>query len=118
LEVKTTNHPYYCNLGNYYVTLADNGGLIEYESWTEFIQEWGNADIDYNLLFRFDIVDACDEDDKVTGEKDLQLFYIMQRKGDFVPVIVHDIKIEDRAEIVMYLKSHWEYMKSMWSELN
>ena len=44
------DHPFYCNEGNYY---ADGCGS-ECASWADFIASMGDADLDMNLLFRFD----------------------------------------------------------------
>ena len=42
-------HPYYCSESNYF----KNGVGMHYESWAEFHAAMGDADDDYNLVFRW-----------------------------------------------------------------
>lgn len=46
-----TNHSYYCSDTNYY---SDEASL-EFDSVTEFLDGFEDADVDMNLCFRFDI---------------------------------------------------------------
>jgi hypothetical protein len=43
-------HPYYCNEGNFY----ERGMHEVYDSWANFIADWGDTDPDMNLVFRWD----------------------------------------------------------------
>jgi hypothetical protein len=49
-------HSYYCNQGNYFAREFSDGSEIggEFETWADFIEEFGDADMDFNLLFRWD----------------------------------------------------------------
>lgn len=122
LELKETNHSYYCSDSNYYVDGYDNFGLSEFESWEEFKEEWldddGQLDNDLNHLFRYDICKQEDYEEESTDGYMLKLYFILQRKGNFVPVHVKNIEEKDMPEIESFLKQRWEYMKSQWAEVS
>lgn len=78
-----THHPYYCAEGNYYARPAD-GLHSAYDSWADFHAEWGDADEDMNLVFRWDW-QRSDPDDLDEGEEPepdkLLVFWVLQRKA-------------------------------------
>lgn len=109
VEVK---HPYYCNPGNY-----ANGAVMIHHSWEEYLEEWGDADLDYNLVFRWDIIPPDPEggaDGEPTG-RELHVFYLLQRKGHFLPVVVKNIDDSDLPKIEKFFTPHWEYMRRVWA---
>lgn len=114
LELKATDHHYYCNDSNYY----KNGVQCIYSDWQEFKDEWEpeKLDIDYNHIFRFDIKQAEDDEGNPIDRHELYLYFMLQRKGSFVPVWIKKITQEDMAEIDAFLKMYWEYMKHQWKE--
>lgn len=119
LELKPTEHSYYCSESNYYVNGHNNFGRNECADWHDFKVDWiGNdameLDDDYNHLFRFDIIENEDK----PGEFKLLLFFILQRKGIFRPVVIHRITQEDMPEIEAFLSQRWQYMKSQWREFS
>lgn len=84
-----STHPYYCQEGNFYV-----GGLRWHEvhetfdSWADFHEAWGDADDDYNLVFRWDwdIPDPADYDiEPDMGDEMpktmLKVYWVLQRKA-------------------------------------
>lgn len=110
--LKETNHEYYCSDSNYYVgnRNGENHGLVEYDSWSDFISQHYH-DMDLNFLIRYDI--------KKNGDKyTLHLYFILQRKGIFAPVIIDKITEEDMDDIEDYLLCRWNYIKKMWEELS
>lgn len=117
LELKETNHSYYCSDSNYYVNGCQNFGRCEYDSWENFKKEWlcpGDLlDDDLNHVFRFDIK----ENDLNPKHYDLWLFFILQRKGIYRPVLIKNISDKDMSEIEGFLKDRWEYMKKQWEEV-
>lgn len=117
LELKATDHSYYCSENNYYVDEHENWGRYEYDSWGDFKSKWpfinGSINDDLNHVFRFDIT----EDEDYPGTFDLWLFFILQRKGIFRPVWIKNITSDDIPEIESFLKSRWEYMKNQWAEV-
>lgn len=109
-EVK---HDYYCNLGNYY----SNGCGHTYESFDDFIAEWGDADFDMNLLFRWDwkVADPEDENNENQSDK-LEIFWMLQRKGAYRFCEI-DIVKEDEDKVKKFLKPRWEHLKGLWQPL-
>lgn len=113
------DHPYYCNLGNYY----SNGCGSEYRSWAEFIAEEADADMDYNLLFRFDWREGEDwgagefNGDPYYRNGCLQLFFMGQRKGAYRFVTV-DVCRADEPAVLEYLKPRWAYLQRLWAPLS
>ena len=80
LKDLAVEHDYYCHDSNYYSN--DAGG--EWNTWSDFYKEYNDADIDMNLIFRYDVA-KVDETDKyfeiakarineATTAKQLQLF--------------------------------------------
>lgn len=122
LQLKETNHSYYCSDSNYDVNGNDNFGRSEYEDFKTFIDNWGlndgKIDCDYNLCFRYDIIQKRDDENELIEGFELWLFFILQRKGIYRPVWIKSITQEDIPDLEDLLKSHWEYMKKQWSEIN
>lgn len=118
LELKATDHSYYCSESNYYVGGRENYGRCDYDSWDDFKQEWLDPgdliDDDYNHVFRFDITKS----EETPGRFDLWLFFILQRKGIYRPVWVKNITQGDIPEIKNFLEDRWEYMKNQWKEFS
>lgn len=118
LELKATNHSYYCSDTNYYVHGLRNHGRCDYDIWADFKEEWLDPgeliDDDYNHLFRFDI----HEESENPGHFNMELFFILQRKGIFRPVFIREITSEDIVEINDFLKDRWEYLKNQWEEFS
>lgn len=101
------DHAYYCNDANYY----SNDASTEYDSWYDFIAEWGQSDLNYNLLFRWDW--KKDDDGSY-----LHLYWMLQRKGHFTPCIVRGMRDEDEASVIEFLKPRLEHLKKLWEPLN
>lgn len=40
LELKNTEHSYYCSDNNYYVGGAENHGRCDYDTWEDFKEDW------------------------------------------------------------------------------
>lgn len=102
------DHPYYCTEGNYF----QNGHHHRFKSWASFIEEWGNADEDMNLLYRWDIL-RNEEDDELR----LKCFYMHQRKARCSSVGV-DITNADLPAIREWLGGKWERMRRIWAPLS
>lgn len=114
LKLKNTSHSYYCSDNNYYVNGDHNFGRVEYNSWKEFQELAEPLDDDINHVFRFDITEY--EEDP--GHYYLELFFIKQKHGNFIPVFVHSITEDDMPEIESFLKKRWEYLKKQWIEFS
>ncbi len=107
----TVKHPYYCCDSNYY----SNEASEEYSDWGDFINDWGDADVEYNHVFRFDISEKTNNEDEPTGEYVAEVFIMLQRKGKFVPCCINDVTESDKDSIVDFLSKHWEEVKKIWS---
>jgi hypothetical protein len=124
MELLKTNHRYYCSESNYYVNGYENWGRCDYDTWQDFKDEWLNNDLtidhDYNHCFRFDIKNQLDEekDEEILGRYYMELFFILQRKGIFRPVIIKEIVETDMPDIEAYLQSCWNYMQGQWAEFS
>ena len=122
MELKSTSHSYYCSDTNYYVSGNENHGLCEYEDWKSFKEDWLDntltIDDDYNHCFRFDIKEIKDDEEEPTGNFELWLFFILQRKGIYRPVWIRNITKEDMPEIEAFLKERWNYLKQQWAEFS
>ena len=119
MELKATNHSYYCNDENYFRETQR-----KLETWQDFKDDWLGEGIeidhDFNHCFRFDIKPLVDsETDEEYGDRfSLYLYIMVQRKGAFVPVEIKEIKKEDMKEIEEYLSQCWSYLKGQWSEFS
>lgn len=107
LEFKETEHDYYCSDENYFKGDTKN----TYNSWNEFKESNFYLSEDFNLLFRYDICQFYYED--VVHIKTLKLYFVLQRKGFFVPAHVY-IKEKDLPEIEKFLNDRFEYLKKLW----
>lgn len=114
-EVK---HDYYCNDGNYY---AKDTHVI-HESWPEFMEAEGDADMDYNLVFRWDWregegweLGSYNGDDYYRHAR-LRIYFMGQRKGMFRSAEVKVCRA-DEPSIIEYLRPRWENLKAMWEPL-
>ena len=117
MKLQKTNHSYYCSESNYYVSVKQNYGRSDYRSWDEFKNDWifnGEFDDDLNHLFRFDIF----ETEGIPGNFSMHLYFMLQRKGIFRPVIIENITQEDVMEIEVFLKDRWTYMQRQWEEFS
>lgn len=112
------SHPYYCSSTNYY----DNNTRGVHDTWASFMQEYEDCDIDYNLIFRWDILERNEENEHdcegvALGEYYMELFFIGQRKGLFWSVTVNRVTDADVPSIVSFLKRYTEYFKTLWQPL-
>jgi len=110
-------HPYYCEEENYY----SKDAMRSFKSFKGFFDEEGDADMDYNLLFRWDWL----EEDPETGESNysgddyyrngrLLLFFMGQRKGLYRSVSV-EVCRADEPKVIEYLRLRWEHMQLLWA---
>jgi hypothetical protein len=115
------DHPYYCSENNYFSSECHQ----EFDSWQDFIEEEGDADLDMNLVFRFDWVPK--EHEKLEQEDDegnpfqpdsdvLQVFFVGQRKGLFRSASVK-VNRQDEESVKEYLKPRLAHLMKMWEPL-
>ena len=113
--MKSTEHPYYANESNYYT----NDYPTEWETVDDFLDEFENADVDMNLVFRFDINKKTDDDGEIIkGQFDAWIYIIYQRKGIYAPNHINTITDSDMPRLNEYLRKHWTRMNDNWSPIS
>jgi hypothetical protein len=115
-------HAYYCNEGNYYASGAEKLGN-HFKSWAAFAAEFGDADMDYNLLFRFDWVEGEDEGaEDFNGDVNyrnghFKVFWMGQRKGLYRWDVVEVCRADEPA-VIAFLRPRWEHLRGLWAPLS
>lgn len=107
-EIAVT-HPYYCAPNNYY----SNESSETFNTWNDFMNEWGDADEDMNMVFRWDV--SLKDDEKPSNGYQMNVFYMLQRKGNFYPVTINYISEADLPQILEMITKWGEYMKKVWA---
>ncbi len=102
------HHEYYCGTGNYY----DNDCHTHYPAWGAFFAAEGAADMDYNLVFRWDW-DTADEG--VMGT--LTVFWVGQRHATLrsTSVAVHP---DEEPLVRAFLQPRMDHLLSLWAPLS
>ncbi len=101
-----TNHPYYCS--------ESSSGFEEYDNLRDFLDEWSTVDIDMNLVFRFDIERADEENDLPFAK----IFIMHQRKGCYSMHIVRNIMESEIKDLYEFLNKHYAYIIEMWRPIS
>jgi hypothetical protein len=104
------DHDYYASDSNYYSRDASEF----YSSWEDFYEDYNDADIDMNLVYRWDIK----EDEDSPGEFSMQIVIIKQRKGIYTPIQIESLKEENASEIVSFLEPHLAKLMVNWSPIS
>ncbi len=115
LKELVVKHPYYCETSNYY----SNAPHLVWETMTEFLDEYEQADIDMNLIFRWDVINRSeDEVGQDAGRYRAEVFMMHQRKGIFAP---HDINHVNEVEVERFVelaRKHWETLMHLWEPIS
>lgn len=111
-------HPYYCNEGNYYAPGNDQP-TEAYKTFSAFLAEEGDADMDMNLLFRFDWSE--DDDTAFNGDPyyrngKLLLFWMGQRKGLYRWTEIEVCRADEPA-VIEFLRPRFAHMLRLWEPL-
>lgn len=116
LKELCVEHSYYCSESNYY----SNDANYTWETMTEFLDEFEDADIDYNMCFHWDIHQKLDEytEELVEGEYRAEVFLMLQRKGIFQPHAIENIDEEEAVRFKEYAQRHWNYLTSLWKPIS
>lgn len=118
-HLRDHEHPYYCSEGNYYVAGYKWGDVhTDYDSWSDFYEDWGDSDPELNLVFRWDwnrYDPECAQPDEPRQDY-LQIFFVLQRKA-----ILRSCKIwvtpEDEPAVRAWLAERVETIRAIWSPL-
>ena len=103
------DHDYYTSGSNYY----SNDASGHYNTWADFYEEFHDADIDMNLVFRWDIYKR--EESK---RYYMQIIIIAQRKGIYMPIHIDYVDEQDVPQIEQFMKPHFEKLLSIWQPLS
>jgi hypothetical protein len=115
-------HAYYCNEGNYFESRADQP-VSRFKSWAKFLEEFGDSDMDYNLLFRWDWLEGPDNDlgsyngDENYRHAKLLLFFMGQRQGRYFWSEVEVCRADEPA-IIAFLRPRLQHLISLWTPLS
>lgn len=111
LDSLAVPHPYYCSEMNYF----SNDPNMKHPTMTDFLAEYEDADIDMNLIFRWDIK-PVDEDHP--ERKYAEVFIMHQRKGIFAPHHIENINEEEAARFLVLARKHWDKLREIWAPIS
>lgn len=116
MRLYESDHPYYAAEGNYYTGWGEN--YHTYDSWDAFLAEWDDADLDMNLIYRWDwdVPDPRDYEDEPLPAETLNLYYMGQRKALAWSVHV-EVSRDQEPEIRDWLKVRAQRMREIWEPL-
>jgi uncharacterized protein YydD (DUF2326 family) len=114
LKKLSVDHPYYCSESNFYSNEANE----EYETMTDFLEEYKDSEVDLNLIFRWDILQTTSNKNIGTGKYWAMVFMIKQRKGIFSPIIIKSINEKEAVLFEEVAKKHWDRLKDIWRPLS
>ena len=98
------DHDYYASDSNYY----SNEASTKWNSFDDFYAEYINADIDMNLIYRWDI--KKDDDENLY----MEIFIIKQRKGIYAPQFIENVYEKDFDKIKELLQPHLDKLANIW----
>lgn len=117
------DHSYHCNEENFFSSQDRHKTIWEFKTWAEFMAEMADADMDYNLLFRWDWSENDPMTDAPTYNGDdyyrngrLSLFFMHQRKGYHSTSIVNVCRA-DEPEVIAFLRPRLNHLMALWSPL-
>lgn len=114
-QLSKSIHPYYCSTTNYF----SNEASEHYSTMQDFVEMYHDADIDMNLIFRWDIEEVLDEDtDEPTGKYRAEVFLMKQRKGIFSPCVIDSVTDEELPGFLEIAKKHWAYLTDLWMPIS
>lgn len=110
LKKLSVEHPYYASDSNYYSNEAGE----TWQTMTDFLTEYEDADVDMNLVYRWDIIKKDNTNPK---EYYVEVFIIKQRKGIYSPNYIENINEEEAIRFKKYLRKHWQTMQKLWEPI-
>jgi len=109
LKELAIDHDYYASGSNYYSN--DAGG--KYDTWADFYKEFKDANIDMNLVYRWDIYER-----EKSGRYYMQVVIIAQRKGIYMPIHINYVDDKDVDQIQEFMRPHFEKLLIIWQPLS
>lgn len=104
MKLKDYEHSYRCC----------GGGYEEYDSIDNFLSEWGDADFDYNLCFRWDILKKDEYSEEEYDDYYAEVFIVQQRKGMVFHTVIKKITEKDLSKLEEWLKPRFKHLKELW----
>ena len=101
-------HPYYASSSNYY----SNEASLSFQTMSDFISEFADADIDMNLIYRWD-VHKHDKSETYWAE----IFIIHQRQGIYTPIVIHHFAEDDVSSFISLVTKHKERLLECWKPI-
>ena len=115
-------HPYYCSEGNYYAPGTDQP-TAQYKTFAAFLDDEGDADMDMNLLFRFDWRESEEwghgtpfNGDPYYRNGVLLLFWMGQRKGLYRWTEIEVCRADEPA-VIEFLRPRFAHLLRLWEPL-
>jgi len=109
LKDLAVEHDYYSSDSNYY----SNEAKGRWQTFADFYEKFHDADIDYNLIFRWDIKKR-DASERHYAE----VFMIAQRKGIYIPHYIDYIDDADVPKFKELMLKHWKKLNQIWTPLS
>lgn len=103
------DHDYYASDNNYF----DRETVGKYNTWADFYEQFHDADIDMNLIYRWDIYKRPE-----SNRYYMQINIIAQRKGFFMPVHIDYLDEKDVETIIPFMQKHWNKLQSIWQPIS
>ncbi|WP_336790379.1 hypothetical protein [Gordonia malaquae] len=120
------DHPYYASDGCYYTPGTQWADVhTEYPDWSSFIEEWGDADPDYNLVYRWDWnrEDPSDYTYEIENDPEfvmpgdtLHIYFMLQRKAKPHSIRI-DITEADEPAVLAWLTERAETIRAIWAPI-
>jgi len=116
------DHPFYCAEGNYYAS-GDQWDEVytSYDSWADFMAEWGDTDPDLNLVFRWDWIKSDDyepDDGAICVPEDkLFIFWVLQRKA-LLRTTVCAVTAADEPSVRAWLADRAKAIAAIWEPIS
>ena len=108
LQELAVDHPYYASDSNYY----SNDAGAKWTTFSDFYEEYIKADIDMNLIYRWDIKQR--EESK---RYYCQIFIIHQRKGIYAPHYIDYIDEIDVPNFLKLVQPHIDCLLKIWNPI-
>lgn len=109
-------HPYYCEDINFYAPANDQPHSY-FKTLASFLDAFGDADPDYNFLFRWDWIEARPANDPFYRNGILKTFWMGQSKGQYFYAAV-EVCRADEPEVIKFLAPRWDYMRRIWGPIS
>lgn len=108
----SVRHPYYASDINYY----SNEPCKTHACFSDWYEEFKDADIDMNLIIRFDVYE--EDEDNEFGSCYAQITIIHQRKGIYAAHLINSFDEEDEKLLIPLLQRHWQRIKDNWEPIS